>query len=821
MSLTGPYWTNNEPVEAGMEMGPQEALFYASLPPGKGRTLEITAQNYYQIWFNGEWLGYGPGRAPHGHLTVDTIYLPDGVPGVSDILAIQVLWEGLFLYSNVRGTPSLWLSVTDPSGDVPLTVFSTPHTGRSFTHRFSRQRGWGEEVDARNRPMSWPMVDVSDSFWKPAVIRSVDPPLTLSPRDIEPLSNVVRKAVQVTFAGACDPSQRVTHRSLADDSAAGDEPGSGVPARLLQEERILATTATDRNLAALTSSGSGMAIIAPDIRGYDRTLQLDFEREVSGLLEISLTAPAGTVVDIGWSEGLWDDDRMNCWARSSQGGGSVAPRELCDSRQAVRFTCAGNGIDHFTSLIIAAFRHVRIAFRLPAGVNEQIIVHSFFARNIGYPIAAEGTFTCADEDLNRIYRASVETMENSIADAYLDCPGRERGAWLNDSYWAADGHNAVTGDWRFERRFLTQFFVSQTEMPFDGLAGPLYPSESHLWRSEFGGGQSTIVGHVLFWLLQLARHIRRHGDDALAAEWRDQIDRALAGFAKCRSSEGLLESTPWDHFVDWSRYATGPIQVIDNLLYAHALSELGELYADETLVRDAAVTRAAVASAAWDDARELYSDVIVRDGNALRAGSEFSATTNYIALWTSVGTPESEARVWHRIRNFHPMTVDRALSTYETNFVRANIYGVLYRFDYEGRVGDTSGLIRDIKEAYLPQLERGQTSLSEHLGFECSLCHGFNAYVARILSRGIGGIDLPAKQGDVIRIIPQPSALSWAQARVPWCGGYVSAWWARTGSQVIVRASVPPGQRGVIELFGQSVPFDGAIDIEITQTFAR
>jgi hypothetical protein len=126
------------------------------------------------------------------------------------------------------------------------------------------------------------------------VLRQGDPPVRLEERGIRPLVHQLRRPALVAFAGACDPGRRTPHRPIyyEDVPGMGDAPGGGSPSRLLQEEALLPTRAVDRDLAALTAGGT--AALAPDPDGRDRTVQLDFGGETSGLAVIALEAPAGT-----------------------------------------------------------------------------------------------------------------------------------------------------------------------------------------------------------------------------------------------------------------------------------------------------------------------------------------------------------------------------------------------------------------------------------------------------------------------------------------------------------------------------------------------
>ena len=142
---------------------------------------------------------------------------------------------------------------------------------------------------------------------------------------------------------------------------------------------------------------------------------------------------------------------------------------------------------------------------------------------------------------------------------------------------------------------------------------------------------------------------------------------------------------------------------------------------------------------------------------------------------------------------------------YELDLARCNSFGLIFRFDVTGRRGEIECLVRDLKESFLPMLDRGQTTLAEHLACHFSLCHAFQGYVAHLLACYVGGIQLPEQPGGVIRLRPQPALMSWSQTRTPWMGGHVQIWCSRRGqSEAEVIISLPPGQRGELVMGSQA-----------------
>jgi alpha-L-rhamnosidase len=801
LGLTGPWWSNTSPLDFSKENPPEEALFRVEFDAADDVTFSIATFCFYQVWLNGTWIGYGPARASHGRVTIDRWKLPEDGMKAKNCVTVQALWEGIFTYDHVCGSPGVWMGLETAASPLPFAPLISSRTGRSFTHRFSHQRGWVEEIDGRKRAEGWPGGPWVGSDWKPAVIRTGDPEVILEARDFLPFVTATRRAESVTFVGSADLKARIEHRRLGYEHGPQFDAPMDSPSRNIQEEALRPTAALDENLAGLTQSGKGETILHPDPHGLDRTVQLDFGSHVTGMLALEISAPEGTVIEVGWSEIPWDAEMASRWAESSQPGGSVPARECADSRQGLRYICTNAKRERIDALFIKSLRHMRLAFRQPEGVASSIVIHSLGVRVSGYPIEREGDFRCSDESLNRIHRAAVATLENSIFDVYMDCPGRERGGWNYDAYFTAVGMNALSRDLTFDRRFIRQVLDSAAVIPQMHSVAPLYPSEFHRWAS---GQQRPILCHTLFFVIQALRHLRLSGDVDLKKKWWPGLKAIADGARLYRSKEGLIENFPWDEFIDWSSRETGPTQTASNLFYGYTLTQLGEFYGDAELIRDGKETLEITERLAWNQGRELYADLIQREGSELKPGGRFSELTNYIALWTGVAPKQREETIWRQLRHLHPRSTDKALMPQELDLPRPNAYGLFYRLETQGRRGEVTSLAHDLREAYLPMLDRGQSTLSEHLAMHYSLCHGFQGYVAHLLARYVGGIQLPDNPGDVIRLRPQPALMSWCQTRVPWMRGHVQLWCSRRGeSEAEIIASVPAGQRGELVVGSQ------------------
>lgn len=815
MNAKGPFWFNNTPFDPDQESTPQEALFRVRFSGTDATHALMGADSFYQCWLNGEWLAYGPARAPHGVQTIDRHELPPRLLRAANELIVQVFWEGLCTFDHALGQPGLRIAVQAGDRDLPVAVLATGKSGRRCTHVYSHQRGWVEEIDARERPGGWPAGPFNEAEWWPAVLRTGDPVPRLEPRDIKPFLAPLQLAQAVAFVGSCDPSRRTPHRPF--DYSRGNPRFAGTadsPARVLQEELLLSAQARDENLGALTVAGGGVAVLGADERGLDRTLQLDFGQEVSGLVDLELDAPAGTVLDIGWSEILRQDAHVSYWFDGAgQPQGSVPPREPMDSRCGLRWICRG-GRESFTSLFFVAGRHVRLAVRRPPENRAPVRLHRLVVRAVQYPLPREGEFRSPDDTLNRIFAATVETVRHSTFDVYMDCPGRERAGWLNDSYWTATAFTELTGDWAYDRRFLRQF----AQAPFlehRGTVPPMYPSDCVRWP-QGDGGQPPISGHSLFWLLQVARHVRLTGNREFACALLPAVEKVIAHFGTFRTPDGLFEGWPHDRYYDWSEVRPGSINTADCFLYAAALRACGAAFDRQEWRAQAEVTATATVAAGWNAGRGLFADTIARDSSGKPGpGEGYAEAANYIALWSGWVPDDHVCRLWRQLGNLHPLTLDRPLMIYEGNIVRGNAYALIYRLEWLGRTGRLDTLRRDMTEAYGAMLARGQTTLGEHLGYHFSICHGFSGYVAHLLLRYVAGIELPDDADGVITLRPRPGLLPWCQGRVAWRGGHVQIWWSVEPDGLQVMASVPAGCRA------QAVAPDGTTTLFTGELTAR
>jgi len=259
---------------------------------------------------------------------------------------------------------------------------------------------------------------------------------------------------------------------------------------------------------------------------------LDLGRAVHGRLSAQVSGPAGSIIDIGWDERLYGDNR-----RPLPFPGSMHPEwNQVDS-------WILDGIPRTISTIDArAGRYILIA----VWGKGIVMIDAIQVFEEGYPITRLGSFVSSDPLLNRIWQVGVDTLIPNMTDAYTDTPWRERGQWWGDAYIADHINRVATGDVKLLKRGLRDMANSFDQTGAPGMA----PNSNN----------THMLDYAMLWVSSLSEYIQLTGDRQFLRETYPVVQRFLehlSGFEN--PATGLLD-LPKDH---WSRFA-----FVDSLGYS-------------------------------------------------------------------------------------------------------------------------------------------------------------------------------------------------------------------------------------------------------------
>lgn len=458
-----------------------------TVPAGGTVNIKLLAASWFEAWLDGGWLAEGPARFDLRHPEFQT--LETELSAGEHVLALHVHYEGVVTRLMEAETPLFVFAEIEADGkDLPIGWKCLPldEAFRKTGRRIDCVLGWIEWCRTDRLPHGWWTAGFDDSAWPCAVARPLEVESFL-PLDIGAIAHVVHRPQAVAEGPLVNMSMFTNDPPIAFVTRRLD--GGGFPAQ-------------------------------------GRWWRFDLGKVRLGRPEITVDAPAGTVVQVAYGE-LLHHGRVSPYISSSAGDQHTCNLDhyvLCGGRQSVK-PLHPRG---------ARFIEVHV---LNAGATIGGIDFRFEER-VYYGGPIEGSFRCNDELLNRIWTVGVETLRSCSEDAITDNPTRERGQWLGDAVGAGMDILAVSyGDLRPLRRGLLQ--AAQCAGA-DGMIPAVFP-----------GTRAFLPSFAVQWIAAIPHYFEISGD----FQTLEMLYPAAVANMRCFDADlcedGLcMNPTRWN-FIDW------------------------------------------------------------------------------------------------------------------------------------------------------------------------------------------------------------------------------------------------------------------------------
>jgi len=486
----------------------------------------ITADSRYVLFVNGREVYRGPIRSQPRRMYYDPFDLAPFLQPGANVLAV---------YVKYYGTPkSYWQPAVSNMtlGKSGVLVFEANLGDAGWvysdeTWKARKSDAWdtswsdNEDVshvsggvpleifDARHFPHNWRAVEFDDSKWGNAHFvpamhiggfartqPPTDPYGPLFPRPIAKLGGNVMTPARI----------QTEYLSGQIDETVAD------PVKRVE-------TAVDLPIAHTSEDNLPLTLDIP--ANTSVRLTLDMGRIVSGLVEFSLEAPAGTILDLSYAEIP-----------------ITGPSRFLGQHAGTRYVARGEH-DHFQVFDSNGFR---FAYTLVHGIAGQVTLTHFAVQEQVYPWQEGASFSCSDEELNLIFTAGIRTVQLNSHDAFIDCPTREQRAWVGDSVVHQMVHLATNVDWRLAWHYLTLGNSPRS----DGML-PM----SVVGDIESSGG-ITIPDWALHWVHGIYNCYRFSGDREVVKALMPGIEKVLRWYTPFQTSVGVLKDVVEWNLVDWS-----------------------------------------------------------------------------------------------------------------------------------------------------------------------------------------------------------------------------------------------------------------------------
>ena len=292
-------------------------------------------------------------------------------------------------------------------------------------------------------------------------------------------------------------------------------------------------------------------------------LLFDLGEESTGLLDLELTAPVGTVLKISWGEHL---EALR--TRSHIGNRTFQSTYVCKggyqhfihyfNRMGLRYLeihVYPEGEKQDISRDIPMAEEKKDASGdIPTAEAQQaktaeITWHYAGIRPLMYPVAEVGGFSCKDGLHQKIYDTAVRTLWLCMHEHYEDCPWREQALYSMDSLNQTLCGYYCFGEWEFARGSLRILGESMEEDGFLQIAPP-------------GSMDITIPYFSFQWVLALRDYLYFTKDRQFVEEMWPYVERLI--HKRLETLEDGLLPVPlgekyW-HFYEWSDGLDGLVE---------------------------------------------------------------------------------------------------------------------------------------------------------------------------------------------------------------------------------------------------------------------
>ncbi len=652
----------------------------------KKYTLRMTASTFCRIKLDGNFLHYGPARPPHGYIKVDELNVPM-TPG-EHLLTFEVAGYNCPSFYTLDIPSFLQCEICEDGNVIAFT-------GRDFkgisldtyrepkAARYSYQRAFTEIYYLDSPAAKW-----ENGEFEGEELEISDPHLTYIPRGFKlPVCDVLPAAGEVRRGTyALKGSERHLCRFFI--------PSKTVKCFNYDDLKFDVLKSID---AAFTTADIGER--ASDMQ----FIQYSFPYIRTGFIKTKLKVTKPSVVYVVFSE-KYHPGTEDIW----YGDGMLSVLNV------IRYQLPAGEFD-LESFECYSFKH--IALMVESGEVESC---EFRLREYCYPIKAVEVKT-GDPILDKTFEACRQSFRQNTIDCYMDCPGRERGGWLCDSFFTGMSSLLFTGDTECEREFLDIFQIAKIPAVYpDGLLPMCYPGDNII--------DSTIPQWTMWYVMQVEGFGKRGGD---VSRYTDVVSRILRFFEGYENSDGLLEKLPYWNFVEWTR-ANQWVQDVNyptNMLYTGVLRAGAKILGRPELCEKADRIREKIIEQSFDG--EYFRDHAKRreDGRLEVLGNRSAICQHEAVLFGVIDIDDPKYSVLKNgILNGFGVLGDKSVVPSDIEPLDLFI-GFAVRVEMMTRLGLYEQNLEEIKVIYGSMAEATGTIWEHRVGSE-SLNHGFGSFVA-------------------------------------------------------------------------------------------
>ena len=296
----------------------------------------------------------------------------------------------------------------------------------------------------------------------------------------------------------------------------------------------------------------------------------DFGQNFAGVVEISATAPRGTVIKIRHGEAL--NVKLNSDGSGMDGAeGTLYTENLYTNNKQMKaeatdyYTFKGdkNVETYHPTLTQHGFRYIEIT-----GIDEPLELDQIKGLVMSSAMENTGTFICSDEKVNRLYKNAVWSKLSNFLSVPIDCPQRsERMGWTGDAQIFSKTATYMSNCNNFYKKYLKDLFATQK------ANGAILDATPNGWINATGnsangwGDAAIIIPYNLY---------TQYGDTEVITMYFDNMCEYVEHLI-ATSNNYIRNNGPYGDWMDCGE--TTPTDIVDTAYSAYACLLLSKMAA--------------------------------------------------------------------------------------------------------------------------------------------------------------------------------------------------------------------------------------------------
>lgn len=361
-------------------------------------------------------------------------------------------------------------------------------------------------------------------------------------------------------------------------------------------------------------------------------------------------------------------------------------------------------------------------------LNGKVKVDQLTLREYVYPYCQEGNIETSDEKLIVIFEAARETFRQCTIDALIDCPQRERGSWLFDSYWAAQSEKFFSGHTYVQKAMYENINRTSKVPAIPEEAIPMcYPADHYdgIFIPQFG----------LWYMSQLEQYFKMD-PDADPEDFRKRCLNFMAYMARYENSLGLLEAVPGWSFIEWSKANdwVGHINFPTNMIYARSLDACAGMFGMPQMQEKAKKIRELIRQYSFDG--KIFLDHAMFINETVRVfPDDASEICQYYAVYTGVADLKEPKYGYLKDLILNIFSADRKEKQIFPEIAYSNMLGgTILRMEILLKMGFYEKLLDEIRDYCYPMAVATGTLWEHNDDISGSLNHGFTSFVGVLIA---------------------------------------------------------------------------------------